>query len=271
MSPRLPVSISVPHGGTRIPRQAHPHCILDLPAILQDGDTWARQLYDLRHHVLAFVDTPIARAVLDMNRRPDDLPPDNADGVVKSVTVGGRQVWRSPDGPPSSLASRLISTDHARFHESVRRAASTPGVKMHLDCHTMLAAGPEGGMYAGQIRPPACLGNLGGPEAEPVDGPTSAPAQLVLSLRDELARSFSDLHASLVLSGPAVRVNDPFRGGYVTRRHGLELPVPVVQLELSRALYMDDDPPLSDVPPTTVSSRLADLRDRLLLALSRLF
>ncbi|NIO15885.1 MAG: N-formylglutamate amidohydrolase, partial [Deltaproteobacteria bacterium] len=110
--PRLPVVISVPHGGTAVPFEARHLMRLGIGEILIDGDTWARQLYDLFAHVASYVDTDIARAALDMNRSPGDRPPENPDGVVKTVTAGGIPVWDDPEGLSLQLADLLVKKYH---------------------------------------------------------------------------------------------------------------------------------------------------------------
>jgi formiminoglutamase len=94
----LPVLISIPHGGLAIPDRLKSQFLPDSRSVLRDADTWARELYSLHGEVAAIINTDIARLVLDMNRSPQDRPPGNPDGVVKTVTVVGERVWRNPDG-----------------------------------------------------------------------------------------------------------------------------------------------------------------------------
>ena len=84
----IPILVTVPHGGMRLPPEAS-ECRLSPLEVVLDGDTWSRDLYNLRDHVAAFLDTEIPRAVIDLNRAPVDLPPVNPDGVVKTITVDG--------------------------------------------------------------------------------------------------------------------------------------------------------------------------------------
>jgi N-formylglutamate deformylase len=94
----LPIVISVPHGGTEVPQELQAHCRLSLSAVLMDNDTWARDLFSLSARVAFYGESLVARAVIDMNRDPRDRPPQNPDGVVKTVTVFGEQVWDRPEG-----------------------------------------------------------------------------------------------------------------------------------------------------------------------------
>ena len=61
------------------------------------------------------------------------------------------------------------------------------------------------------------------------NGDGSCPQEWIEGLRD----AFEQL-----LDGP-VKVNDPFRGGYITRSHSAEMPW--IQIELSRAPYLSNN------------------------------
>ena len=104
----LPILISVPHGGMTIPKNLQTKCLIDSSDILMDGDTWSRELYDFKDLVEEYVDIDIARLVVDMNRSPDDLPPSNPDGVVKTITVDRKQVWDDPNGLSKQDIKHLI-------------------------------------------------------------------------------------------------------------------------------------------------------------------
>ena len=88
-----------------------------------------------------------------------------------------------------------------------------------VDCHTMAATGPPVGPDPGTGRPWVCLSN----------GDGTCPPEWIDSLQECFQRH---------LDGP-VKVNDPFRGGYITRSHAAEMPW--IQIELSRAPFLPDD------------------------------
>lgn len=81
-----------------VPLLLRKKCLLSELDILLDNDTYSRELYDLNDVIEAYVDTEIARIVIDMNRDQTDLPPVHPDGVVKTVTVTQQRVWDSPSG-----------------------------------------------------------------------------------------------------------------------------------------------------------------------------
>jgi N-formylglutamate deformylase len=204
---RLPILLSVPHAGLEVPAELAPRCRLSPEEIVADGDEGARQIYALEDRVEAFVTTPIARAVLDQNRAPGDL---RKDGIVKTHTCWDVPIWRRPLEP--SEIEALVAAHHAPYHAALTAAASG-AVRLGLDGHTMAAFGPPVGPDPGVERPTACLGN----------GDGTCPQAWLEGLGEALERSF----------GRAVALNEPFRGGYIVRRHAAELPW--IQLELSRA------------------------------------
>jgi len=88
-----PLLISIPHGGDVVPPEVKDRISITDRDVFYDGDTLTREIYNLRNSVAAFIEMPIARAIVDVNRAPDDRPPKNPDGVVKTVTVNGTSVY----------------------------------------------------------------------------------------------------------------------------------------------------------------------------------
>ena len=207
---KLPLLISVPHAGWVVPPEVRPYCSLTSEQIAEDGDEGASQIYrPLRDEVVAFVDTDVARAIVDQNRAPDDR---RADGVVKTHTC-----WQVPvygEFPPEEVVSRLLGQHYHPYHAQLTEQA--PRAVLGVDCHTMAAAAPPIGPDAGQERPPICLSNADG----------TCSGEWLSSLADRLEEAFG-FRASL---------NEPFKGGYIIRSHQHELPW--VQLELSRAPFL---------------------------------
>jgi formiminoglutamase len=263
---KIPILVTVPHGGDELPPEAST-CLLNPYEIARDGDTWARHLYDLQDHVLAFIDTSVPRAVVDLNRAPDDVPSANPDGVVKTVTVDGTQVWPNPLGPDPELTQELLDRYHAPWHGAVARASSAPGISLGLDCHTMLAVGPEGHPLEGKPRPIICLSNGGDTGGLSSGKPLTAPVELARALFDNLTLAFRNEDVEIDIEEPRIRLNDPFGGGYISRHHSRHGRLPWIQLELSRALYLPSQfGPMSGAADV---KRLTDLRGKILDALRR--
>ena len=210
---RLPLLISVPHAGLDVPAAVAPYCILTREQIAEDGDEGAAEIYDIEDEVEAFVTTSVARAIVDLNRAEDDR---RKDGVVKTHTCWDVPVY--DPFPPEAVVQSLLETYHRPYHARLRELASTSGARLGVDCHTMLAFGPPVSPDPGAERPWVCLSN----------GDGTCPQEWM----DGLRRSFAKL------LGGNVRLNDPFRGGYVTRTHAAEMPW--VQLELSRAPFLSN-------------------------------
>ncbi len=212
MNATLPILVSVPHAGLRIPPEVASSCILPPAEIAADGDEHAAEIYAIASGAVAYVTTDIARAIVDLNRTENDRRPD---GVVKTHTCFNVPVYRNPldDAVVETLLARYYRPYHARL-----RALAGRGVRLAVDCHTMLAVGPPIGPGPGVERPHVCLGDGGG--ACPNDW------------MDCLEWSFREQF------GPRVTRNDPFGGGYITRTHGAEMPW--VQLEISRAPFMSN-------------------------------
>ena len=209
----LPLLVSVPHAGLDVPARLRSRCVLTFDEIAADGDVGAREIYDIASHVRVFVRTDVARAVLDMNRPEEDR---TKDGVVKTHTCWDVPIWSGPLGEED--VTWLLEEHHRPYHAALGRGARAP-VELGLDLHTMAAHGPPVGPDPGMERPAVCLSNADG----------TCPRAWIETLRD-------CFEAALARE---IRINDPFRGGWITRSHAGELPW--VQVELSRAPWISDE------------------------------
>lgn len=209
----LPLLISVPHAGLRVPPEVDSNCALTPEQIIDDGDGGAAEIYALESHVEAFVTTDTARAIVDMNRAEDDR---RADGVVKTHTCWNVPVYHA--APTSEVVAQLLARYYRPYHERLVAAAGS-GVRVGIDCHTMAATGPPIGPDPGVERPWICLSDGNG---------TTCPRGWVDELARQLETSFDH----------TVSINKPFAGGYITRRHASE--IPWMQLELSRSAFMSN-------------------------------
>lgn len=208
----LPLLISNPHAGLEIPPELMELNILTPQEISEDGDEGARAIYSIEDEVDIFVTTEIARAFVDLNRAVDDR---RADGIVKTHTCWQVPVYREP--LPEALVTKLLDNYYHPYHAKLTESASQ--VIMGIDCHTMAAKGPPIGPDPGVERPHLCLSNGEG---------TTCPEEWLRSLAQCLETTFET----------SVSLNDPFKGGFITRSHADELPW--VQLELSRAPFYSE-------------------------------
>lgn len=248
----LPILLSIPHGGMRRPPELAGRVRLTAEELFDDSDALTREIYDLGDEVIQLVTTEIARAFVDLNRAIDDRPPANPDGVIKSVTVQKRLIYKDGDEPDDELVSELLDLYYHPYHRKLEVAAKNPGLRLALDCHSMGAVAPPIASDSGQPRPLFCLSN--------VDGLT-CPDDVLEDMRRAFANAFEcDL--------TDVHLNQPFKGGHITRRHGAGK-VPWVQVEMNRSLYLD--PKWFDRSTLSVDpERLQHLRGRFRAALQAL-
>jgi N-formylglutamate deformylase len=114
----------------------------------------------------------------------------------------------------------------------------------------MAALPPPVGPDADTPRPLFCLSNG--------EGSTCDDA-LLERLAEQMARAFDCAPEQIAL-------NRPFKGGYITRRHGRN-PLPWIQIEMNRSLYLAE--PWFDPGARRIDERrLSDLRERFAEALS---
>ncbi|WP_419554911.1 N-formylglutamate amidohydrolase [Candidatus Poriferisodalis sp.] len=118
--------------------------------------------------------------------------------VVKTHTCWKVPVYRRPLS--ESEVERLLGAYHSPYHDQLSELGRSGRWPLGVDCHTMAASGPPVGPDHGKERPWICLSN----------GDGTCPRTWIEGMR----ACFAEL-----VDGP-VNVNDPFRGGYITRSLG---------------------------------------------------
>ncbi len=227
----FPCLISIPHGGTKIPEEVKDLILISERDILEDGDAFVQELYSVE--AVSIVKTDIARAFVDPNRAPDDLPPENPDGVVKTYTCFGKKVYRK--FPERKTIERLLEKYYYPYHRRIKEELKREKVLIAFDCHSMAPTPPSIAPDTGK-RPLICLGDYHGRACPP-------------ALTELLAECFREVFR---FPRDKVKINEPFAGGYITQTYGMN-PKPWIQIEINRELYMDwkelrkDERKLSDV------------------------
>ena len=209
---KLPILISMPHGGELIPDEVSDICILSKADLIQDSDEQTHEIYeDLAFEAQEVIRADVARAIVDMNRDKGDF---SKDGVIKTHTCFDVPVYKTQ--PTESLNQHLLDKYYHPYHAALSAAAKS-GVKLGLDCHTMAAVAPPVSPDVGNERPIICISNRNG---------ETCPNEWI----EELAKMFKKHFDT-------VQINRPFAGGYIVRSHCHEMPW--IQIEYSRTLDVD--------------------------------
>ena len=180
----------------------------------------------------------VPRCFVDVNRSPNELDrkmfrgafPSYANtqsdkvlsgmGVIPRLAASGAEIYAQP--LPISLARQRLLAHYFPYHKLLRRLLWETyeqfGYVMLLDCHSMPSPLFQGG--------------------------SASTFDVVLG--DRHGRSCSSLmvdkaEAILTEQGYTVGRNTPYAGGFITEYYGRpERGVNVLQIEISRALYMDE-------------------------------
>jgi N-formylglutamate amidohydrolase len=142
-------------------------------------------------------------------------------GTIAKVVASGESIYATK--LPFAEAERRIFTYWRPFHDTLARLIEDIhgrfGYCLLIDCHSMPSIGQ--GKRAGARPVDFVLGDLHG----------SACASRVTRAAEAL----------LAGKGYLVRRNDPYAGGFITRHYGRPAnDVHVLQIEVARALYMDE-------------------------------
>ena len=252
---KLPLLISVPHGGDKVPPELKNKTNLSRKDIFEDGDALTREIYNFSDQVEALVETKIARACIDLNRSPLDRAPENPDGVIKTVTTMNRSVYKNNSFPDDILIEYLLEKYYFPYHKQITCSLRSNKIKLCLDCHSMLSFSPNVSTNPGQERPLICLSNRGDELGKPVNGIRTAtcPTDWIKNLASCFMTVFK-------ISSADVKLNNPFSGGYITKFHSHQKHW--IQIEMNRRLYLSS--PFFNNQSLKVSiERIAELNDNL--------
>lgn len=224
-----PLLVSMPHVGVEVPgdiaRRLSPQA-----QALPDTDWHVDRLYEF----LGALDVPVIKAVqsryvVDLNRPPDGAalyPGQAGTGLVPAETFAGEALYADGEAPGTEEIETRVATYWRPYHEKLAgelaRIKAAHGFAILWDAHSIRSEVPR--LFEGTL-PDLNFGTA----AETSAGPGLAAALM------QVAGGQADYSAVL---------NARFTGGYITRHYGDPAAhVHAVQLELSQATYMDQNPP----------------------------
>ncbi len=262
----LPLVLASPHSGNRYPDDFLAASRLDRRALRKSEDCFVDEIFAGGPRLgVPLLRALFPRAYLDLNREPFELDPAMfADplpahvnslsprvaaglGTIARVVSSGEDIYKGKLRLADALAriERLYRPYHAALRALVEETRTRFGFCILLDCHSMPS-----------LNGPPHHGGGAGPEFVLGDCYGSACAPWIV----EAAQTH------LAALGYTVCRNTPYAGGYTTRHYGRpRLGVHALQIEINRALYMDEGT-LTPLPHLRV---LAGQMDGLILALGR--
>lgn len=236
---QTPVVFSSPHSGREYPSAFLQASVLDDHVIRSSEDAFVDDLFRAAPDYGApLIAARAPRAFLDLNRACDELDPAVVEGaqrlahnprvasglgVIPRVVSGGRAIYRGKLSlaeaedriarhwvPYHAALKRMMHESHAEFGQAVL-----------VDCHSMPHEAIDSHARPGLPRPEVVLGDRFGAAAG----------------RDVM----DQIEAAFTRAGLRVSRNAPFAGAYITQAYGRPSHgYHVVQIEIDRALYMDE-------------------------------
>ncbi|NJM81890.1 MAG: N-formylglutamate amidohydrolase [Tabrizicola sp.] len=234
-----PVIFSSPHSGREYSAHFLGQAHLDRHTIRSSEDAFVDKLFAMAPAMGApLIAARMPRAFLDLNRAADELDPaliegiarvphnpriSSGLGVIPRVVAGGRAIYRGKL-TQTEAAARITRFWHP-YHEALKSLIAEShaafGEALLIDCHSMPHEAIEAHARPGQSKPEVVLGDRFGAAAG----------------REVMDR----VEAAFVRAGFRVVRNAPFAGAYIAQAYGRpSRGSHVVQVEIDRALYMDE-------------------------------
>ena len=237
--PRSSVIFASPHSGRDYGAEFLARTVLDPLALRSSEDAFVDRLFACApQHGAPLLAARAPRAWIDFNRSADELDPALIEdvprlpltprigaglGVVPRVVSGGRAIYRGKLARVEAEA-RIAGAwrpYHAGLRALMEATRAQFGRAVLIDCHSMPHEALEASQRGSGSPPQVVLGDRFG---------TAAAPELV-----------ARVEAAFAGVGLRVARNAPFAGAYVAEHYGRpDEGWHVVQVEIDRALYMDE-------------------------------
>lgn len=237
MSQTIPIFVSIPHSGEKVPSQTPWLKNLPNEILMSDVDRYVDILYkpSLDELRIPFQSTEWHRYAVDLNRIPSDVDESSVIGAIKkSGSHPDGYHWVMTKNETKLMPSPMTLQTHQElteliyepFHAGVRNHYAfykKQGFEniFHMDVHSMPSVGTRMHKDPGEKRADIVISDCLGKSCHP---------------------HFRDLViAAYAISGFKVGYNWPYMGGRVTEQYGQpQTGQQVLQVELNRGLYMDE-------------------------------
>lgn len=257
----LPLLVTLPHGGTGVPSHMADRMNLSPLERLIDSDPRTDELFNFPGRVQSFLSCQMARSIVDVNRdyRNDEKH------VFRTHSQNKKPVWREGAYPNQEERRALLLAYYHPFHQRIKEEMESQDFKLAIDGHAMVA---KKHMKEGhQLRPLFCISNRGSKDPNYPEKNVTAPFWLMKLLK----KNFEEVFAGFAPASTKeiVKINDPFRGGYITAYHGKNPDIPYVQIEVNRSLYLPAEEALRLEKTPEEEKKIKEVREGIFHVLSR--
>jgi N-formylglutamate amidohydrolase len=225
-APAIPVVVSIPHTGTRVPEGISRFFATPEMHRLPNTDWHLHELYDFLPELgVTTLHAVYSRMVVDLNRPPENKPlyPGRFEtGLVPTQTFQGEPIWTHE--PDADEIERRRTLYHGPYHEKLNALLEATrerfGRAVLIDAHSIISAPTR---INDELLNDIYLGDREGETCE---------EWLV-----------GGLQSGFEAAGLRVVRNYPFKGGYITRHYGDMDNVDAVQIEMAQRVYMNEAEP----------------------------
>ncbi|HXL12900.1 MAG TPA: N-formylglutamate amidohydrolase [Bradyrhizobium sp.] len=236
---RAPIIFNSPHSGSAYPAEFLTASRIELAALRRSEDSFMDELIGgLSDRGFPTVRVNFPRSYVDVNREPYELDPRmfigrlpsfantrsmrvaGGLGTIPRVVGDGQEIYRERLSVDDALAriEALYKPYHRALRRLINKAHQTFGTVVVVDCHSM----PSIGVSRDEPRrPDVVIGDRYGTSCAPL-------------LPDMIEQVMKGL-------GYSLGRNKPYAGGFITEHYGNPASgLHTIQLELNRAIYMDE-------------------------------
>lgn len=248
----LPILISVPHCGTKLPQGLEPSFHSNVYEGIDDTDFFVDKLYNFAPDLgITVIQSEYSRYVIDLNRDPQNKALYNDGRVITELVPTknffGEDLYQNQVPNPQQIQSRFdqfYSPYHQKIQELLAQMKEQFSHVLLWEAHSIRQHIPP---LHPQPFPDLILGDQNG---------KTASESLIQCACENLSNE-----------GYHFSHNTPFRGGFITRNFGKpEDGIHAIQLEMTKVNYMDEEKTLYQ---TEKANMIRSVLQKTLLALNQ--
>ena len=242
---KIPFILSIHHSGTFIPDKLLDKFNNEQLNILDDTDWFLDQLYDFAPKLgVTTIKANLSRWVVDLNRNPKNQPLYNDGRIITAIcpetNFNGKPIYKKNYNLNHSEISARVDNYFLPYHQKLKQLINyfknKYGRVVIWDAHSIKR-------FVSSIHenpfPDLIIGNNDG---------KSCDKQITELVVNQLNQSNLDL-----------KINTPFKGGYITRSIGQpEQNINAIQLEMSKDLYMKNNESAYDFEKAQIIKKLLE-------------
>ncbi len=214
-----------PTSGLRCPQELENINVLSPFEIFMESGFGIEEIFDFRGKNFSIIKNDFSHLFIDPDRNYKEVYPLSTDGVIKSETDMGKEIYKEGFYPDELAISNILKRYYFPFLKKIKNFIEARDTQLIINCKSQMAIYPKRSEYADKPTPVVQIGK------NPIDSHRDFG---VLYIAEELGKKLSPLCESIGESFKITNIENSYLFEYFNPS------VPVIEITLSKSLYIND-------------------------------